>query len=69
MHSDGLIEAIDEKSEPLGFENFSNLVVQALEKSDKDFGDQVFEGVRRFTGSVPWSDDASLLIISQKPPR
>jgi len=63
MYSDGLIEAVNEKDQQFGFERFSEVVIQALENPNEDFGDQVFESVRRFTGSVPWMDDASLLII------
>ncbi|NLI75802.1 MAG: SpoIIE family protein phosphatase [Candidatus Riflebacteria bacterium] len=62
-YSDGLIEAQNERQEPVGYAMFSRLAAQACREGKGDPIGALFQAVREFTGPVPWADDATALFI------
>jgi len=62
LYTDGLIEAIDESGQQIGFERFKALVQRTIGDGAEP-GTAVFAALRAITGRVPWPDDASLLVV------
>ncbi len=62
-YSDGLIEAQNDRQEPVGYARFARLAARACREGKGDPIGALFEAVREFTGPVPWADDATALFI------
>lgn len=67
FYTDGLIEAIDGDEIPFGYERFTAAVGEALSGPESPVP-AIFASVRRFSGSVPWGDDASVLCLLLESP-
>ncbi|MFZ5949372.1 MAG: PP2C family protein-serine/threonine phosphatase [Candidatus Rifleibacteriota bacterium] len=64
MFSDGIIEAMNEKGEPFGYERLEVLAGELGHQIDRqEFFARIYAELRKFTGSVPWGDDATLVLL------
>jgi phosphoserine phosphatase RsbU/P len=63
IFSDGLPEAQNLEGELLGEERVKSLVAECPHRTAKGVSDYVLEGVRKFVGAAPASDDLTLLVI------
>ncbi len=63
LFSDGLPEAQNVDGELLGEERVEQLVAECPHKNAKGISDFVLEGVKKFVGTAPASDDLTLLVI------
>jgi len=65
LYSDGLIESVNESNQGVGYARFAEIVKQKFTSSGKLDISEILEGVREFTGSVPWNDDATTIVIQK----
>jgi hypothetical protein len=64
IFSDGVIEALNEDSQPFGYERLENLVKKLGHRLPREeFISAVFEELAAFTGDIPWADDVTLVVI------
>ncbi len=64
MFSDVIIEAMNEKGEPFGYERLEALAGDLGHCIDRQgFFARVYEELRNFTGSVSCGDDATLVLL------
>jgi sigma-B regulation protein RsbU (phosphoserine phosphatase) len=68
IFSDGLPEALDLSDEFFGEARLKNLLAECPTRTATGISDHVLEGVRKFVGSAPASDDLTLLTIGYNPP-
>ncbi len=65
LYTDGLTEAVDAGGDELGTERLRE-IVRSLDVADPDgLCGQVLDGVRAFTGPVPFQDDATIVILNR----
>lgn len=64
MFSDGIIEALNDKGQPYGYERLEALVAELGCEIDRNcFFEKVYTELRKFSGKVPWGDDATLVLL------
>jgi len=63
LYSDGLIEAMNEQEKMFGYDSFVQTSEIAAMDSGKDIADSILEKVRAFSGSVPWADDVTIVVV------
>lgn len=64
MFSDGIIEALNDKGQPFGYERLEALVSElGFELDRQTFISRVYAELKNFTGEVPWGDDATLVLL------
>lgn len=64
MFSDGIIEAMNNKSEPFGYERMEALVSElGCQIKAKEFIDSVYRHLRVYSQDQPWDDDVTIVIL------
>ncbi len=63
FYSDGLIEAIDTHGQMFTYDRFQQAATHTLSRHTSSPTQEIFQTVRQFTGSVPWNDDATVVIV------
>lgn len=67
LYSDGLIEATDQAGNVVGYEVFSRIVADLVREGRELDLEDIFSRVRAITDPIPWSDDATLLVVQRSP--
>ncbi len=68
IFSDGLPEALDLSDEFFGEARLKELLAECPARTATCISDYVLEGVRKFVGSAPASDDLTLVVVRYGPP-
>ncbi len=68
IFSDGLPEALDLSDEFFGEARLKELLAECPARTAPCISDYVLEGVRKFVGSAPASDDLTLVVVRYGPP-
>jgi HAMP domain-containing protein len=68
LYSDGLVEALNDKGQPVGYDTFLTLVQESFQTYDPQSIPQLFQAVSRLTGGIPWGDDATMVALRRLPP-
>lgn len=65
LYSDGVVEAANEGQEMVGYSRFQEFAAAAWQGNPPlpSLVGEVLAQVRSFTGSVPWADDATVVVI------
>jgi len=63
FYSDGLVEAFNENDQDFGIQRLGDLVVARSDQPAATIVEDVYSAVRRFTGTRPWHDDATIVIV------
>jgi len=63
FYSDGLVEAFNENDQDFGIQRLSDIIVARFEQPAATIVEDVYSAVRRFSGTRPWHDDATLVIV------
>jgi len=63
LYSDGLIEALNADGQMFTYDRFQQAAATALNQLQATPAQTIFQTVRQFTGSIPWNDDATVVII------
>jgi serine phosphatase RsbU (regulator of sigma subunit) len=66
FYTDGLVEAVNDQGQQVGFDRFMEFVSAAVREAPDAPGPVLYERVRGFTGSVPWADDASVVFLQKQ---
>jgi hypothetical protein len=66
FYSDGIVEAFDESGRMFGYERFSGLLQEIISLPEDEFKLELEKRVRTFTGTVPWGDDVTYVVIRQR---
>jgi len=61
--SDGIIEALNEQGEPLGFDQIETLLAETVERSPNVIRDEILGAVARHSGTRPADDDRTVMIL------
>ncbi|MFJ4037525.1 PP2C family protein-serine/threonine phosphatase [Microbacterium sp. NPDC090007] len=64
--SDGLAEQVDPDGRQFGYDRFAGVCADASQQRSADFGDAVFDAVRKFARGAAASDDATLLVVRRR---
>lgn len=64
LFTDGLVELKSADGRILGYEEFEAIIRKGNTASSMISPDIIFEEVRRFTGHVPWPDDATAMVLA-----
>jgi serine phosphatase RsbU (regulator of sigma subunit) len=65
LYSDGITEAENKNEEEFGEERLIETIFQNKEKSANELIDIIFESVNAFAGSVPQSDDMTMVVMKR----
>lgn len=68
LYSDGLIEAVDDRGEPFGFDRFERVLEGAATQSAEEIKKAVLQSVKKFTNNRPPEDDQTLVVFSFEQP-
>jgi len=64
MFSDGVVEAMNDKNQPFGYERLERLVKKlGWQISNEEFFAAIYKEVRTFAGAVPWGDDVTVAVL------
>jgi sigma-B regulation protein RsbU (phosphoserine phosphatase) len=64
MFSDGVVEAMNEDKHPFGYDRLEQLIkTLGWQISNEEFFAAVYGELKRFSGTVPWSDDVTLAVV------
>jgi len=63
LYSDGLVEALNDQRKVFGYDAIGTAVGKAVASKNPDILGNVLGQVRDYTGSVPWGDDATMVVI------
>jgi serine phosphatase RsbU (regulator of sigma subunit) len=63
FYSDGLVEAFNENDQDFGIQRLGDIVAARADQPAATIVEDVYSAVRRFTGTRPWHDDATLVIV------
>jgi serine phosphatase RsbU (regulator of sigma subunit) len=67
MFSDGVVEAMNDRDEPFGYERLECLVKEmGCRCSREQFFDGIYSAVRKFSGTVPWADDVTVALLDYR---
>ncbi|MFA6956944.1 MAG: PP2C family protein-serine/threonine phosphatase [Thermoanaerobaculia bacterium] len=64
LYSDGLIEAVDDRGEPFGFDRFERVLENSATQSAEEIKKAVLSSVKKFTNNRPPEDDQTLVVFS-----
>ena len=64
LYSDGLIEAVDDRGEPFGFDRFERVLENAAKQSAEEIKRAVLQSVKKFTNNRPPEDDQTLVVFT-----
>jgi hypothetical protein len=64
LYSDGLIEAVDDRGEPFGFDRFERVLEGTASQSAEEIKKAVLSSVKKFTNNRPPEDDQTLVVFS-----
>lgn len=67
LFTDGLVELKSTDGRFLGYEEFEAVIKKGNAGSSLISPDFIFNDVLRFTGNVPWPDDATAMVLSLRP--
>jgi len=65
--TDGLVELKSADGTFLGYETFEEIIRKAYADASIISPDIIFNEIRRFTGDVPWPDDATAMVLALRP--
>jgi serine phosphatase RsbU (regulator of sigma subunit) len=63
FYSDGLVEAFNENDQEFGINRLGEFIAARSEQPAATIVEEAYSAVRRFTGDLPWHDDATLVIV------
>lgn len=63
LYSDCLVESNNEQEEPVGYEGLQKYLSKLARAQNAWGPDELFAMVHRFTGTVPWGDDAAVVVV------
>jgi len=63
MFTDGITEAMNEKSEEFGEERLKSIIKKSLDLSSKELMEKIIGDVRKYSGSMPQADDITIIIL------
>jgi len=63
LYTDGLVETRNEDQQFFGEENLLRILLANQDKSPEEISRLVIDELNHFRGSLPWSDDITLLVI------
>jgi len=63
LYSDGLIEALDDRGEPFGFDRFEEVILTHGGKSAAEIREALLKSIRGFTRNRPPEDDQTLVVM------
>jgi sigma-B regulation protein RsbU (phosphoserine phosphatase) len=63
LYTDGVIEAMNAKSEEYGFERFSDVLASNRQASSEEMVSAILEDIRDFSGGIHQHDDITILVI------
>ncbi len=66
FYSDGIIETMDDKDEPFGFERFEQLIVRDAHLPPTELKQSILGELNEFARGTPQGDDIALIIIKVK---
>lgn len=67
MFSDGVVEAMNDRNEPFGYERLERLVKKlGCHCSREEFFEGIYSAVKKFSGSVPWGDDVTVALLDYR---
>ena len=61
--SDGIIEAVNERGEQLGFERFEEIIKRSAGGHARSVRDRILSEFDAFRGSAPIVDDVTLIVV------
>lgn len=63
MYTDGIVEAMDDKDEMYGYEQFCEFIHGIKHKKADEIKEDILQEMRRFMGETPQYDDLTLIVV------